>query len=740
MYLEKLEIFGFKSFARKTILKFLPGVACVVGPNGSGKSNISDGIRWVLGEQSMKLLRGKKSEDVIFSGSAKLPRLGFAQVSLYLNNEDKKAPVDYSEIVITRRLYRNGESEYLLNKSKARLQDILLLLAKSNFGQKSYSIIGQGMIDSVLIASPQEKKEFFDEAAGVKQYQIKKEQTLLKLEATKENLKQAEIIIQEIEPHLKSLTKQVKKLEKREEMEKILKENQKKYYSFLWRKTEECCRKEMNESEESEKKYQKTKEELSKIQDKIKNLSQTQLKTEDAKILNLQKEYQEILKIKNDFLKQQVILEGKIEIEKEKLKEKPSLLNITSRELNEFLENLEKIKSLHQNLILSLEKVKNIEEIDAIKQELRLINKEVLSLILKIKKPEISENSQEKIAFFERDLADIFQLIKEKEGKLKIADEKIGEYRRKEQEEMEELFNLERQFQSKQNEFNQINSLNNEVKIELAKAEAKKEDLKKKILEELKDLKEIEGELREENIDSNLFLSEIGRLKHYLEAIGSIDPEVSKEYQKTKERFDFFSSQIQDLKNAISGLEKLIKELDEIIKKQFANSFDIINREFERYFKILFDGGKAKLILQKEENRSLNIENEGIAENLEPKKKGYNGIEIQVTPPGKRLKNINLLSGGERALTALALICAIISCNPSPFVILDEVDASLDEANSIKFANIIQDLSYRSQFIIITHNRATMEKAKILYGVTIEEDGVSKLISIKLEDIVNPVE
>ncbi|MCK5504251.1 MAG: AAA family ATPase, partial [Thermodesulfovibrionia bacterium] len=234
MYLQKLGIQGFKSFANKTELEFTPGVTAVVGPNGSGKSNVADAVRWVLGEQSLKTLRGKKSGDVIFAGSDKKTRLGFCQVDLHLNNEDRKAPIDYEEIVISRRLYRDGNGEYYINKNKVRLQDILMLLAKSSFGQRSYSIIGQGTIDLFLAATPSQRKEYFDEAAGVRQFQIKKDQAENKLSQTKDNLHQAEMLIQEIEPRLRSLTRQVNRLERREEVKKQLKEIQHKYYGGLW--------------------------------------------------------------------------------------------------------------------------------------------------------------------------------------------------------------------------------------------------------------------------------------------------------------------------------------------------------------------------------------------------------------------------------------------------------------------------------------------------------------------------
>jgi len=173
VYLQKLEIQGFKSFANPTQLVFNRELTSIVGPNGSGKSNVADAVRWVLGEQSIKLLRGKKSDDVIFAGSDKKSRLSFAQVDMYLDNSDHQAPIDYDQIVITRKIYRDGESEYLLNNTKVRLSDIQILLAKSRIGQKSYSVIGQGTVDHLLTLSAQERKDFFDEATGVKQYQMK---------------------------------------------------------------------------------------------------------------------------------------------------------------------------------------------------------------------------------------------------------------------------------------------------------------------------------------------------------------------------------------------------------------------------------------------------------------------------------------------------------------------------------------------------------------------------------------
>src|SRR3989338_518243 len=300
----------------------------------------------------------------------------------------------------------------------------------------------------------------------------------------------------------------------------------------------------------------------------------------------------------------------------------------------------------------------------------------------------------------------------------------------------------------------------------MAKLETRQQDLKQEIKQELVELKWLDG-YRAEKIDEDELKTEISQLKHQLELIGGVDPEMVKEYQTTKERHDFLAAQAEDLRKSIKDLEQVIFDLDGQIQIQFDSAFKSINKEFGKFFKILFNGGKAELVLIKEdlasqdkevspdkvqikpgENEISEEEGPGILdklmvaeENLSPKRflkkrtgKVITGIDIIATPPGKKVSSINMLSGGERSLTSIALICAVIANNPSPFVILDEVDAALDEANSQRFSKILSELSHKTQFIVITHNRATMHQANILYGVSMGEDGISTLISLKLEE------
>ncbi|NMC51382.1 AAA family ATPase [Candidatus Kuenenbacteria bacterium] len=733
MYLKKLEINGFKSFAQKTTLEFSHGITAIVGPNGSGKSNVSDAIRWVMGEQSIKTLRGKKSEDVIFSGSDKKARLGLAEVSLDLDNSDKKVPIDYSDLLITRKIYRNGESEYLINNSKSKLADINLLLTQANFGHRTYAIIGQGMIDNFLIATPEERKEFFEEATGVKQYQIKKNQTISKLQQVGQNLSAAQIKIQEMEPHLNLLTRQVKKLNKRKEIEAELREAQLNYYSAYWQEINsnyDTEIKKINLIEEEKNKihelWQSAKDELDKI---LKN------NNTNEKIEKLRQEHQSLLDKKMSLKEELFILKNS---QMAKNNSQPSAKNLSEEKINQIFQHLETIDRLHQDTEKEFQTGQNIDTI----QKLVFSAKEKITALLSLLRPYLQKttpepeknNTSPKITSLE-------EKIKSLEAEASSLQSNIKKILDEENSDRSNLWHLQQNYQKHQNELNIKNNELNEIKINLARIETKRFDLKEEILRELGgfDLLKKDAPKIENLEEKNSILNKINKLKGQLEMIGGLDPEIEKEYTETQKQYEFITTQISDLRETMESLKKIINELDQIIKKQMTESFAEINNYFQKYFKMLFNGGKAELSLLKEsteKEQEENQPNENTAINFfqEKNRDGYSGIEIYATPPGKKLKSISILSGGERALTSIALICAIISSNPAPFIVLDEVDAALDESNSLRFAQILEDLSHKTQFIVITHNRATMEKARLLYGVTMGDDGISKLISIKLEE------
>ncbi len=878
MYLEKLKIQGFKSFANKNVLVFpgainsrQQGITAIVGPNGSGKSNLADAVRWALGEQSMKALRGKKGEDIIFSGSDKKGRLGMSEVSLFLNNSDQKTSIEYSQIILTRRLYRNGDSEYLINNSRARLADIQMLLAKANFGQKTYSVIGQGMVEGFLNTSLTERKEFFDEATGVKQFQIKRDESLNKLRLSHENLEQVNLLLTEIKPRLKSLTRQANKLEKRKELETELGSLQFKYYSQSWHNLNNKFNKFNHSFLELEKIKRAKEKKMEILNNELEKLGQE--KTIAYKFNQYQEEISRQQNNKDGLVKKIALLEAQTEVNLEahgkfdlswmhsKKEDFKKQLQAINQELGGLKETIgqeekklaelekdkrqidDKIKNINNQLFTPSDKsgpkkiyeigqgikgiinkienlpVENKTDVDKIKYLIKEIKTKILELIglsdnsastenlnelhnklIKVtaekekilliinqhrlnisslsEKSNFLNNKKEEInnelANIEKKLSNSTKIESKNidTAKKELSDElskietnlndikaKLNKLSSAEDEQKNHLLATQKNIQSLQAEINEITIKLNELKVNSARQETKLEDLELEIRHNFGELAKIRENKAEININAETTLEKINSLKRQLDLIGGIDPEVAREFEETKERYDFLSGQTNDLTKAINSLEKIIKELDLTIKERFDKEFKIISAKFEKYFKILFNGGAAKIIkiIDLEENGEDISEKEANSQaDLSQDKKnddGFNikkikflqkhnatglaGIEIQATPPGKKIKSISMLSGGERALTAIALICAIISANPSPFVVLDEVDAALDEANSERLAKILDDLSSKTQFITITHNRATMRRAHIIYGVTMGDDGISKLLSLKLEEAKN---
>jgi chromosome segregation protein len=752
MYLKRLEITGFKSFANQTILEFPKpqgdnfSVASIVGPNGSGKSNLLEAIRWALGEQSIKILRGKKAEDIIFSGALQRSSLNSAEVSLLFNNEDKSAPIDYKEFTIIRRLYRGGESEYLINNSKVRLQDILILLAKSNFGQKSYSIVGQGLVDQILQTSPLERKKFFDEATGVRQYQIKKEEALRKMERSQENLNQAGIALSEIVPHLNSLTRQIKKLEKRQEIEVELKKKQKNYYGSVWKELN-------NQIFVLNKKIDEKNNEKSKIDDELKKIEKHSeiLATEnvDEQYQRVQQEYQDVLNKKNDCLIQQSDIRTELLLQKEKDKHDKDESVAIEVDPEKIFKELQQLENDQKDLIEQLNRIDKIEDLQKIKMAAQKIMQKIIDCLSYFKKEKtgfVPKNNQEQdllIEELEKKLASIKQKINDCDEKIIALNQNLKRFNQEEAEKRKKMFGWQKNLQEEQNSLNDLVQQINELRIEQARVETRKISLEDELVEEMGENWKtiISSENNQQEIIELSNFEEIKKLKNQLDLIGGIDPEIIKEYPQIKERHDFLSSQTEDLIQSLKSLNKIIQELDQKTKEQFENNFAKISQEFDRFFKIIFAGGKAKITIQEldltgESSSAIKEKTEVDNGNKEILlvNRTLNGIEILATPPDKKIKNIEMLSGGEKALTSLALICAIISINKPPFVILDEVDAALDQENSSRFVKIIQELKQHSQFIVITHNQQTVEVADILYGITMNEEGISRLVSMKIED------
>jgi len=763
MYLKKLEISGFKSFANKTVLDFPQGVTAVVGPNGSGKSNIADAIKWVLGEQSMKSLRGKKSRDVIFTGSDKKAKMSSASVSLHLDNRDKKIPLDYEDVILTRKLFQNGDSEYLINKSRARLIDIIDLLARSGVSQRGYCVINQGMADSILTATPTERMVIFEEATGVRKFQIKKQQSINKLESTKRNLQRVTDLLNEIEPRLNSLKRQANKAQKRGAIEESLKSEQKKLFAYVWTKLNNDNKKYGSEKENLGKNIKKYSDEVSKIKN---GLSQTEDNSDSytMEFERLQKELCSLQEIINEFQKNLSIAEGKIQIEEEKKNElgKPEYMPIN---LGYVKNKLSDLVSKYNRFFDLIKKLATLDDLKSIQERGFEVEKNIKNILKEIENGKITLKN-EKVVFDDSNLkklkaekVEFLNKIRECEKEYEEFKNRIHKLNKNEQEKRQVFFQLEKKLQIKQDELNRFKDALNQINIELAKFEVRKEDLINEIKDELGNndtsiLRQAQDDTRQAQDDNSVMVSlsnhnnfnqeesrlKIRKLKIQFDQIGGIDPLIMEEYEETKKRFDFLSTQLNDLEQASKSLKKIIRELDEKIEVIFKSSFRKISEEFSKYFKIIFGGGKANLSvkysdLKKEENSNDEENNTEKTEENKIKKQKIAGIEINASPPGKKISSLDILSGGERALTSVAILFAIISNNPPPFLVLDEIDAALDESNSEKIAKISGEVASKTQLIIITHNREMMKQAGVLYGITMDNNSISKIISLKMDEM-----
>ncbi|MDP2631349.1 MAG: AAA family ATPase [Candidatus Uhrbacteria bacterium] len=747
MHLSRLEIQGFKTFAKKTVVEFTApsknrhALTVIVGPNGSGKSNLSDAIRWCLGEQSMKMLRGKRSEDIIFSGSKGKARAGFAEVTMTLNNEDGAMGIEYAEVVITRRMFRDGEANYLLNGKQARLADIQLLLAEAGVGQRSYSVVGQGMVDHVLTSSPEERKIFFDDATGVRGLQIKRHQAMLKLKKSSETLVEVELLLGEIEPRLRMLKRMVRRLEQREQIESELRKIQLSYYGTVWFKMQDD--------------KIIIDQKILTLNDQIKT-KQLELKKGDDELLAMEKA---VSAGKED--------SGEMQKAQTEYRQAQSKLGDVRRSLFEAERELELAKVKAQSTWTPLplpEIIKALDEMLGLDESVGFVKLFTLARNLKNKLTKPNPDDFKPDPKMVKAVSDAKAEIKIAEDNIQKSENYIDEINKKASSSKSEVFVYQRKLREVQGELHKLEQRENELKIELARVETRIEDLSREMHEELGN---IFGEAIKQAPENKLHDLDDARvrmlrLKNQLELIGGIDQETVDEYNETNERFTFLDGQLKDIREAIKSTEKVVDELDQQIQVQSEKAFKEINKEFQKYFKILFGGGSCSLVKMKGSDENVKDEDsnetrvaldrpmeelaeEKIEEDLDSatailnrfkkRRDSVTGIEITATPPGKRLKALNLLSGGERALTSIALLSAIMATNPAPFVVLDEVDAALDESNTVRFANILDELRKLSQFIVVTHNRATMERADLMYGVTMGDDGVSNLLSVTLSDV-----
>ena len=732
MRLSHITIQGFKSFAKKTTLDVTHQVTGVVGPNGSGKSNIAEAIRFVLGEQSMKSMRGKIGSDVIFKGSEHLSPLSKASVVMFIDNREKTeishvsetlAPfLIYDELVLARTIYSDGTSDYTLNDAKMRLKDVQELLSFAGIGGSAHTIINQGEADRILLSSPRDRKEALEDALGLRIYHMRLNESKRKLERVKTNVHEVELLRLEIKPHLTSLEKQVKKIES--EAEECL-NLQRLLIAYLNREEAEINILHERIREKG------TSAALSHITDSInKELNLLKNKSYDKKDSSILEKQTLQAEIKSLYLRrdQFVKTEGRLETEKSYLEKD---LN-HEKELKEIIISYENFTKTHKEFKVDFSTLSQY----IFDKDIENSQNKVTDLSKKVEDFFTLHNSEE-ISKKEKILKDIEQIVleiqthKEKERTLDVEIKSL----------QEKLANVEEdaktEITSRHEEEKKVMILESKIReldstIALIKQEENELALRKQYFDSL--LKEgvaiigqniliykdsVPEEKYKETPKADL-LRAIERSKLRIEEAGVQNrEEVLAEYKTTKDRDEYLTKELTDIKDSEQKLLILIDDLTKSLTEKFNIGVLEVSKVFSEFFGEVFVGGKGKLSLV----QLVKVDEEG-NEIIEQ------GIDIDVSLPNKKVKEINMFSGGERALVSIALLFAMSSITPPPFMVLDETDAPLDETNAQKYGVMLQRLSEKSKLLVITHNRETMNHCDMLYGVTIGVDGSSKLLSI----------
>ncbi len=757
MYLKHLTIAGFKSFAKKSELEFSAPITAIVGPNGSGKSNVAESFRFVLGEQSLKSMRGKKGEDLIFGGSESVARSNRASVSVVLDNRSKVFPLDFDEITVERVVHRDGQNEYLVNGSGVRLKDVQELLAAANIGATGHHIISQGEADRILSASPKERREMIEDALGLKVYQYKIADAQKKLEKTCENIAQVQSLRREVAPHMQFLERQIKKMERsvqlRRELEHVYLEylHREDVYTAFHHDQLKAARREP---------AARLTELAGALEQAKLTLAENETDAKSDQVLELENALKTSRAERQDLVRRSGQIEGQLSFIARRIAD---LQRVAASE-QDVPVPVREVQTLVATLEQLIERSLGSEEPTRLRRALQDVAHTARRFLARVRSSArvdttAEEREQKELEREQQRLQTEITRADVAEAKHASAYESLRasiEAERSESRDVERtIFSLMEQQRECENELSRIDR-------EHSVLERDREEFKRELQEAVALLGRSAASYYDytvtatsgEPVARKAILEEdrsvqyerrraLEKMKIRLEELGGVNEDIEKEYKDVKERDEFLEREIADLEASSQKLSVLITELTAELDTHFVSGIDKIGLEFSRFFSLMFGGGEAKLlrvVLRPRKKRSAadDLLADGADEYDEDvdTKETEEGIDLDVKLPNKRVRGLDMLSGGERALTSIALIFAMSQVNPPLFIILDETDAALDEANSRRYGDMIEALAKKSQLILITHNRETMSRAGILYGVTMGADGVSKLLSVKFDDAV----
>jgi len=739
MYLKALEINGFKSFAKKGHFDFTSQISGIVGPNGSGKSNVAESFRFVLGEQSLKNMRSKKGTDLIFAGRG--GQLNRASVAVTFDNSKKSLDIDFNEVTVERVVLRDGSNEYYINKNKVRAKDVVELLAGANIGSTGHHIISQGEADKILTINPRERKQVIEEALGLKVFTIKKAESVRKLDRTAENLKEVKIEERSTGPRLAYLKREVEKIERARELRTELRELYKSYFPGKQTVVGQLSRL-AEQQQEQQAKLNEVKARISEGQQEMLDASSAEKKrTLESQRSELESQLQKIRRDKNESERALGKLDAVLEIEQSKKRaiENAPVQQDDRREA--VASSIHEIWKKWATTILNEETISEERAQrwrsrmgaytdlpnDSQDKDRRYADDVLASLGEEVAQRATFDPTALESAVLERSkitavITDLTVQESELQPKLDQIELDLGSPELAAQKIQIHVLELEKQATEIRSQINTLQRNDDDLQKTINRFETEEIHARDLFGAESASFAQASAQVEQ---DLNI-TEKIIRTRALLESAGGTGgEEVMAQYEELKKKSVYIKEQISDLEASAESLQILIKELDEQIEEKFRAGMDKINNSFNQFFKTLFSGGHAQ----------LSVINVPVGKASDDEMQEYElGVEMVVSLPNKKVSSLSMLSGGERSLTSIALLFAMSQVAPPPFIILDETDAALDEANSKRYGDMVEQLAKHSQLIVITHNRETMSRAGILYGVTMGDDGVSRLLSVSLEE------
>jgi chromosome segregation ATPase len=768
MYLRSISMKGFKSFPERTTLEFSPGVSVIVGPNGSGKSNITDAVLWALGEQSPGAIRGASMQDVISAGGKGIGQRRAAEVEVTIDNSDGRAASEFSEIAVERRLDRSGDSGYRLNGARCRLADVTDVLSDTNLGREMHSVISQGRVETIIHSKPRERRLLIEEAAGLGKHRKRRRRAELKLRSARDNLDRALDVEREARARLRPLKRQAQAAElgariEREELglRAQLVSEELRFGADRAAAAEAAAKKARGLRDQLERQLSEVSQRRSAAEERF--AARDRERTQAWGLLTKLRGDQERVAVRVANLSSR---EAELEagLEKMRVEMGPLTLDVgpgsapgeRARKLEEELGEIDAgLRTANEGLGVARSSDAAEAAREAALGDVRA-GAERASRHAKRAEGLLGERHREamraRLAAGEALLDDVRSALKAAEGagaairaRVERIEQKVVGGKDDGDEIADELRRCSQQEFELQAEMKKTSDELTRAEVEAAhlgdrRAEAEREiaSIAERLGEEIPPASEALTDEARGEIDKRL-----ERLERRRAQIGPVNPLAEQEYDEAREHVEALQAQREDIERSMRELESLIRDIDAEIERAFEETFEATAKNFEEMVEHLFPGGRGRLRrvslrpVRDEERPAGEQEAPTDAEpepepEEEEEQRDELGVEIEVTPAGKSTRKLSLLSGGEKSLVALAFVFAVFLARPCPFYILDEVEAALDDANIDRFLQLIRRFSDRAQFVIVTHQKRTMDAADVLYGVSMGGDGVTKVVSRRL--------